>query len=294
MYTLGLFSYGGVEEMTVDALLREIFHAGQQGINLKYHRISGDALIDRSRSRALGNFYADKESSVMVMVDHDIHWRPGDLVHIAQKAEKENALVGGLYCKRAFHKGWASRVDTAQGKVFFGQDSLLPTECLATGFLAIPRTVVQGIIDEFHIDSPKFKEKWQKAVDDKDLAQIALLRDLSIARIVDGAYREPEYDYCDFFRCFRWASGINTDTYQYLSEDWAFSMRATHAGFKSYISTYPILIHYGTHGFQVQDGMDAKDRALAHEAGNVQNNQGPNQGTGRATDKLRKRLKSRH
>jgi hypothetical protein len=200
-------------------------------------------------------------ADVMVMIDHDITWRPGDAAQIADLAVKENALVGGLYCKRAFGKGWSSRVPV-NGSISFGQPGTIETPALATGFLAIPRSMVLGVEEQLDITKDAWKQSFYKAVDDKDYAQICLLQDLSIAPIADGAYREIDFRYKDYFRCIRAPSGV-PDVYQYLSEDWAFSVRAVHCGYKSYISTYPVLGHTGEHTFIISDGMDDADKGIA-------------------------------
>lgn len=256
---LGLFSYGGVMEGTVDCVLGELSFASQNQIPTAYHRISGDALISRSRSRALGKFMAS-DGDVMVMIDHDINWRPGDMAHIAEAAVKEGALVGGLYCKRAMGKGWSSRVPV-NGAVHFGKPGLIGTPALATGFLAIPRSVIEGIEARLDITKPAWNEAFKAAVDAKDYKKVAELQDMSIAPIADGAYREIDFEYKDYFRCIR-AASQRPDVFQFLSEDWAFSVRAVYCGYQSYISTYPILGHTGEYTFKIPDGMDDKDRAL--------------------------------
>jgi len=257
--SLALFSYGGVYEGTVDCILGELHHASQHKVNVCYQRISGDALIERSRSRALGKFM-ESDLDVMVMIDHDISWRPGDALHIAERAYKDNALVGGLYCKRAFKKGWASRVQF-DGQVKFGEPGLLETPALATGFMAIPRKVVEGIDERLDITGESFQKEFQEAVDAKNVGDITTLQDMSIAPIADGAYRKVDFRYKDYFRCVRAPSG-NPDTWQFLSEDWAFALRAAFCGYKSYLSTYPVLGHTGDYMYTIRDGMDDQDQGL--------------------------------
>lgn len=275
---LGLFSYGGIEEATIDSVLGELGHASQNGHLAAYHRISGDALIERSRSRALGKFL-DTDADVIVMIDHDIQWRPGDMWHIAEQAQKERALVGGLYCKRAMGRGWSSRVPL-EGQVEFGKPGLIEAPALATGFLAIPRSVVEGIVDKLDITRPFWQQEFQKAVDAKDHELVARLQDLSIAPIADGAYRQIEFKYFDFFRCVRCPNGTTKDLYQFLSEDWSFSYRAIFCGYKSYLSTFPLLIHHGNYGYTIPDGMDDKDKefALNGQNQNISPGGGPDTG----------------
>lgn len=291
---LGLFSYGGLEEATLDSVLAELSFASQHGKQVLYHRISGDALIERSRSRALGKFL-ESEGDVMVMVDHDIQWRPGDLIHVAEQAVKENALVGGLYCKRAFGKGWSSRVPPSGG-VEFGKPGLLETPALATGFMAIPRSLVLGMIDQLDITQDRWKESFATAIKSGDHELIANLQDLSIAPIADGAYRQIDFKYHDYFRCIRAPSG-NEGVFQFLSEDWSFANRAIFCGYKSYISTYPLLVHHGQYGYTIPDGMDARDKQaheelLSGKERNTTHPPTPNKGARRNKRKLRNKPSS--
>lgn len=270
---LGLFSYGGVCEATVDSVLGELGWCSHNSKLVAYHRISGDALIERSRSRALGQFL-QTDADVMVMVDHDLQWRPGDLYHIAEQAYENSSLVGGLYCKRAMGRGWSSRVPL-EGAIEFGKPGLIETAALATGFLAIPRRVVEGMIEKLDTTKPFWQSKMKEAISSGDTASICSLQDMSIAPIADGAYRKVDFNYHDFFRCVRAPNASNPEIFQFLSEDWAFSVRANYCGFKSYLSTFPLLIHHGEYGFTVADGMDDRDKALA----NAQNSN-PDPGSG--------------
>ena len=283
---LALFSYGGLEEPTIDAVLGELSWCSTNQKNVAYHRISGDALIERSRSRAVGKFLKT-DSDVMVMIDHDMEWRPGDMYHVAEQAFEKNALVGGLYSKRAMGRGWSSRVPI-DGEVEFGKPGLVETQALATGFMAIPRTVVEGVLEQLDITREVWPEKFKAAVDAKDHELISTLQDLSIAPIADGAYRKVDFEYHDYFRCIRANSQVK-DSYQFLSEDWSFAVRANHCGFKSYISTKPILIHHGNYGYTIRDGMDDRDRAVEDgKKSGPGNNPPKNQRAGRNKGKLRK------
>lgn len=271
---MALFSYSGVHENTHECVMHEIFHAAKYGIPLHYARISGDALIERSRSRALGQFLKSSED-VIVMIDHDIAWRPGDVCELARLAHEKQTLVGGLYCKRAFKQGWASRIKNVVNSTF-GEDTDNTIECdgLATGFVAIPRALVVDMVDKLNIDGDKMKEEMSNALKARDIEAINWLQDISIGFVRDGAYRNANFEYYDFFRCFR-RRVPNAIQHEFLSEDWAFSIRAEHCGYKTFISTRPVLTHTGDYGYQITDGMDDQDRqkaaALTQEQLNGQN-----------------------
>lgn len=254
---LALMSYAGLNEYTAECAHFESMHAARIGCLLDYQRISNDALIPRSRSRALGKFLNKNESDVMVMIDHDIQWNVGDVLELAKVAAEACTIVGGLYCKRTFHRGWSSRV-IHNGSIGFGQPGVMDVESVATGFLAIPRIVAKNMVAKLNVDGDIYKSLQQQVLDSGKLDDFLTLHDMSIGRIQDGAYRNStEHDYYDFFRCFR--RKLGDGVYEFLSEDWAFCARARFCGHRPYISTEPKLIHWGDYGFRLADGMDNID-----------------------------------
>lgn len=266
---MNLFSYAGVHELTHECVISEIMYASSRGIQLGYSRISGDALIERSRSRALGNFYKSNLGDVLVMIDHDISWRPGDACEVARLAFEKNALVGGLYCKRAMKRGWASRPKNMHA-VEFGadNDNTLDADGVATGFLAIPRSIVETLVTKLDIDSPALQAELKNAMAERDIEKVSKLMDMSLGYIQDGAYRQAEHHYWDFFRCNRrrvYANGNPLNQHEFLSEDWAFCDRVKFCGFETLLSTRPILGHTGDYCYHITDGMDDTDLKRAEE-----------------------------
>lgn len=244
---IALFCYAGLNEFTAESLLTEKDYAHQIGAEFHYQRISNDALIPRSRSRGLSNFLNQTDLDVMVMIDHDIQWNRGDIFNIAHEALRTNALVGGLYSKRTHGGGWSSRI-TAEGAFGFGVEGVLACDYLATGFLAIPRAVALDIQQKLDIDGPLWQERLNQLQAENNQPLIRQHYDLSLGRI-----QEETAQYYDFFRCFRQPNA--NGSYDFLSEDWAFSARAKYCGHPLYISTKPILVHYGDYGFTPTDGM---------------------------------------
>lgn len=217
-FTLQLYSYGGVCENTVDSLFMEI---GTSQGGAMYSRISGDALISRSRSRGLSRFLKqDDFDDVLVMVDHDLQWQAGAAKFIAQQAYDKNAIVGGIYSKRNIGAGFSSRLPQNQ-QFLIGGDDLVEVPYVATGFMAIPKTVAlevlaQNPLDDLHLVTDGFTE---------------------------------EHQYYNFFSCMVTEHTLVPDMMEYLSEDWAFCKRATAAGCKVFASSHPKLTHYGEYGF---------------------------------------------
>lgn len=148
---MALFSYKGVCGETVDSLIHEIAFASARGHEIQYGRVGEDALISRSRSRCASRFLDASNADVLLMLDHDIAWEPGDATRMCESAVERRAFVAGLYSCRGFGKGVASRL-AASGPVTIGETGMLPATYLAAGFLAISRAALARVqADEFQI-----------------------------------------------------------------------------------------------------------------------------------------------
>lgn len=207
---IALFAYAGIEPVTCDSLLRDLPHIP----NSIYSRISKDALISRSRSRAATDFLRnDTDLDIMIMIDHDISWQPGDLLRLVHKVAETESMVGGVYSKRVFGRGIAAK-PAGQGNRHVGSDELIPAEYLSAGFWGIHRKVFEKVSEILPLTTDNF---WP-----------FFMPMLSAPRS-DG---RPEY----------------------LSEDWAFCERARNLGFKLFLDLKPRLVHNGRYGFRVIDG----------------------------------------
>ena len=147
---LALFAYAEVTPLTVDSLIRDL----PRFRDLIYHRQSRDALISRSRSAATSEFLRS-EAQVMVMIDHDISWEPGDLEHLVEKVMETQSVVSGVYSKRGFGNGVAVRFGEA-GDHKLGEDRLVRGEYLSTGFFGIHRKVVQTLSESLPLTNEDF------------------------------------------------------------------------------------------------------------------------------------------
>lgn len=237
---LNVFSYGGIKGQTQDCLWYEQEAARKwSNVKFRYRRISEDALISRSRSRAASMFLQETDDDVLFMLDHDIQWRIGNIIDTCQIAVEKNAVVGGLYSKRRIGSGLASRIkkDKIQENesLEIGAPGLVEADYVSTGFMAIPRGVLQDVVD-----------KWP-----------------GINRVSDV----PHMEYWDIFSCLVTDHTIIKDKKEYLSEDWAFCKRVHDVGHKCYVSTMPFLVHYGDHGFTVEDAMNIEYAKKRLEAG---------------------------
>lgn len=226
---IAFFNYGGVQPETFDSLVRELWTAANVGVTINIHRVSNDALISRSRSVAATQFLEKDDADVLFMLDHDIEWPIGGmLIDTARKARDNRAVVGGLYCVRDFQAGFASRFADETSEFHLGQDGLHEAKALATGFMAIERSALRRVLSA-HLDSDN--------------------PDMKITKCF--GFGEPFYD---FFRCYA-AAVDDPDEPEYLSEDYAFTLRAKNADVKTYLYEKPYLIHHGDYGFKPSDAL---------------------------------------
>ena len=144
--TLWLCAYNG---LTVETHLSIVQELRAWGDNLIYHVKGGDANIDRARSKVASWFLAEPAEDagdVLLMVDSDNAWQTGDLAYIAKRALEYGAVVGGIYPKRAFNAGAAMRMnETVEGSFTIGEEKLLAADFVGTGFIAIPRGVLEMV-----------------------------------------------------------------------------------------------------------------------------------------------------
>lgn len=240
---LALFSYGGIEGELLDSLAAELQVAAQSGVQVYYSRIHGDALISRSRSKAMSAFLKDTDADVLFMLDHDLEWPPGQLLATCAKAHQLKAMVSGMYATRAKGAGFAGRAKGSAVRVRIGADELHEAEYLPGGFIAIPRLVVEEVLKAGQ-EAQKTQYEME-AHGNSDLANCALTECL----YNDGT------NFYDFFRPIVVPSTLVSGANEYLSEDWSFSWRARRAapGRPQYLWALPFLRHWGKYGFTMAE-----------------------------------------
>jgi hypothetical protein len=235
---LQVFSYAGIESATMQCILREIFWASQNNVQIELGNTSEDALISRARSRAASRFFAD-DCDVMVMVDRDIIWEPGNVSYMAEAAAEKGALVGGLYPCRAYAQGVASRL-AAEGVNFVqGGSAFHAAEYLATGFLAIPRSALVRMLTALGGGvTPEDAIRQCRGLGAGDPAFYDFFRPISVPATKLATPLPPESE-ADF---------------EYLSEDFAFCYRAANAGVPRLLWEFPRLKHIGRVPLSPADG----------------------------------------
>jgi hypothetical protein len=217
-----IFAYGGIHQATSMSWTSELAVKDRP----KWYRWNAaeDAAIDRARGMVATRFLASVYD-VLVMIDHDISWQPGDALYIARAAYERRAIVGGLVSKRDFARGWGGRFSKADNAAHeIGSDEIVDLGddgYVGGAFIAIHRDVFD-----------------------------ALSKTLPLVRT-------------DFYPFFMPMLRENPETgeMEYLSEDWAFGTRAQAAGFKSYCAMKPQLIHFGEFPFTALGGNPAPPEA---------------------------------
>lgn len=216
--TLWICSYNGIGEDTFLSVLGE----GRVWPNLTIRVKKGDANIDRARSKVSSWFLQEPREDagdVLLMVDADNSWMQGDLAKIAKRALEHNAVVGGIYPKRAFNQGPALRLAAgAEGDYQIGRDELIPAEFVGTGFIAIPRDILETLSGEL--------------------------------RYCKGGDGDPHPGYWPFFMPYVLPL---SDGFEYPTDDHAFCARVRAFGFDVFASTYPRLHHDGAYRYRMVD-----------------------------------------
>lgn len=230
--TLQILPYGGINGRTVSCIFAETVVSRQRGHTIRLNCADGDSLLPRRRSVVLSEFYYKCKDDVLITIDHDISWRPGDAVAIAERALENDAIVGGLYCKRAFGQGWGSRIGANKEPLKFNipSNEVLDAIYVASGFMAIPRVVIRKMLED--PEKAMLKKCW-----------------------------DSKFEYWDFYHTMSIPHPTRPELMEYISEDWAFCERAKKFGVKCLIDLRPVLLHWGEHGYNVGDAIPCQQKA---------------------------------
>lgn len=224
-----------LDAMTAQSIAATIaFAAPEEAV--AWETLVGDALISRTRAQLATKFLLDPElqdADVMVIIDDDVQFQPDDMWRIVQGAREHDCLYGGVYFtrERVPHSASLGLTDTPMRFQAYDDDGNRmppnPTEIryLATGFMAIPRTVLSAMLLTVYED-----KQGQH----------------SIEYCERGGGDLPFYD---FFRPFVIEDEDIADRSRtvshYLSEDWAFGERARQAGYRTLADQSILLGHRG-------------------------------------------------
>lgn len=201
------FLYANAAPETVDCL----FRLALEWPEIDYERRSSDALIDRARSRAASDFLFHTDFEVLIMIDHDMIWEPGDIQHLAAACARTKGVVGGVYPKRNMGENPPIRFHN-DGVYEFGSNVVARVTYVSTGFMAIHREVLEKMAADMPRTVGGFVAFFQPG----------------IATLPDGRS-------------------------EYLSEDWAFCLRASGVGAPVHADLWPRIRHVGEYIYRMID-----------------------------------------
>lgn len=170
--------------------------------------MGGEAGINRARNIAASRWYRETGDDVFVMVDHDIVFTPADVMRLVDRCRNGYPIICGAYPVRdGGHLAMKAKI----GQITFGgEKEPVEIECVATGFLAVHRRVIEAVI-----------------------------RDLPLC------HANTEWAFWNLFP-FEVVENEDAGGYEMLSEDYGWSRLAQRYGFKSYVDPSIILRHLGT------------------------------------------------
>ena len=181
--------------------------------------IPGDALISRSRS-ILGSVFLRSQCDVLLSVDSDIYFDPGQAVEMVERCYRGKDVIAGLYLTRSIQSQPAAMLPPHP--VTF-QPNASPVEApfVSTGFMATRHSVFAKLAK----DLPLCHVGWE-----------------------NGGMKTSFYPFYQPY-VIPWPGDEN----MYLSEDWAFCQRARDAGFKIWLDPTVRLGHLGQVMFTLED-----------------------------------------
>jgi len=236
-----LHAYGNVTPQTFFAWAAEMGAMRREGIE----RIDlippfSDALLSRVRS-CLATQAVENGYDVMIWIDRDQVWAPGDVADLALRCAQVEGVVGALFPYRSEEmrgKGfpWRSLPGTTPADLRLGMDELLECESVSGGFVA------------FWVPAIRF-----------------MIERLSAATFVDPDMRvrrckaNPVGCFWDVCRPVSIPYGDGSTErdglFQYSSDDWILEHRLRFCGTKVYAWLRPLLRHVGDKEYSVADAL---------------------------------------
>jgi hypothetical protein len=186
--------------------------------NYGYFPQVGDALIERSRGMSATNFMLNTKGDVHLSLDSDIvDFKKEAIDQMCEQAVTHD-IVGAVYICRATARTFPATFFEEEVKVRFERDPTpVPVKWIATGCLAVHRRVFEKMAET-----------------------MPLLHATDGPRAFYPFYQSSIYDDPDHGKIL-------------LSEDFAFSQRATELGFKPYINPAVRVGHMGQYVHRLED-----------------------------------------
>jgi len=209
----------------IDAAINVMNLIGKNKHNITFFPMKGDALIDRSRSRAASYFMRERNDDILFFVDDDESFKSEDVIKVVDNVMSGMDICGGLVMLK---KPQNQRMNYIDKNVLFFDDQQVTFEkgakpvqirFLGSGFMAVHRSVFQSMID-------------------KEVVPFCHPHDLK---------------FWPFFQPFPYKNGSGDVVY--LSEDWAFCKRAEDLGFKVWLDPSIFISHHGDYGWELADAL---------------------------------------
>jgi len=168
---IALFTYGNTYPQVVDCIVTEI--AKRVGMQKKcyYSGRYGDADIARARARMLDDFIKTK-SNVVLCIDRDIIWDPNGktLDDIIDSACENQAIVAAAQPLKTMDGGIGSHlledINVNEEESF---DKLFAAKYVNTGMMAIPRKIVEEVIEKAGRNRNGFSNSWLQYIDENGI-----------------------------------------------------------------------------------------------------------------------------
>jgi len=179
------------------------------------HLVS-ESLLERARNISTEHFYNNKDAGdVILYIDSDIVFTVDDACRLVERALELDSIVGGIYVSR-WDKSPSITIRTKQReKLDIGSDQLVEVDAVSTGFMAVPRTTLNKLVDAGlaeYLELNKY-HRWFEVTTTKDDQSKTFL----------------------------------------LSEDWALCYKAAALGYKIYVDCKPELGHVGQKIYTIRD-----------------------------------------
>lgn len=227
-------------------------------------QIWNDALIDRSRAIVCEAFLANpRHFDVLVMIDHDQSWQPGDILRIARKAHERKTIVGGAVSKRCRGMGIASAAGGV-GIWLPGSDRLEPFDYVGSAFTAWPRSVLEAIFARIPQTTQGFRPAFLPCTWPHVLGMGSVVHRIDLATCTDvpsllaSVQLAPSNAIVSIHDNNLFFSNAPLPV-DYLSEDWAACRRAAEAGSKPLLDLKPQVGHHGAYCYTMNDAFHGQD-----------------------------------
>lgn len=224
------FAYGGLEPQVTYCMLEElkIWPELLDGMDIAWQT----AWLSRTRSIAASDFLnksSEEAGDVLIFLDRDMIWAPGDLLYLTNKALETKGVVGTAYARRGFNIGLAPHINEP-GTFTTGEDVLASAEFIGTGCVAIHRHVLERLALVLPMTAGGFYPFF-------------------INQLVSNPRDPRKINEKAYFPVFCGTQGVLDPR----SDDVTFSKYAAASGSPVLVAMKPMVIHLGEHGYRPID-----------------------------------------